>query len=419
MLSVPWFTVRCLLTKDGCKQCEKFNPSTGKPCNTIFSRPHELARHEESIHVRLRRLRDKIHCSLCVEETTFDRNDALKRHMRVAHPEHKDIPKRRRRREVIYIKSPKREKRDHIVVLRPNERFVPTEKFVPSRRPLHRRRVVLLQPDPQSNSQEQLTAEIESIYTRLMKAEAKCIEVDNQQMALAQPHPEIETQRNNEEWQALTTLYLELLHEYRCFFLASRPPIVSLARQPFPHRHSMRLRLRRHGLLSFLELLKQGLPASREHMITFTCESYKMMNRLYETIPRGEYTWINCLADIARYRSFIEDDHARDGSTWEDLANYWSSKAAAKSRQLYGVPLPNLTQFPDEVHRTVAGFLDHKNLIKLSLTCTTLRAAYRPALAESLRVSLFHPLYIRVSLESSQRCGWSKEFGESRLSELG
>ena len=75
-------------------QCERINPSTGKPCNTIFSRPYDLTRHEDTIH-NARKL--KVHCPLCTEEKTFSRNDALTRHLRVVHPEHVDMSKSRRR----------------------------------------------------------------------------------------------------------------------------------------------------------------------------------------------------------------------------------------------------------------------------------------------------------------------------------
>ncbi len=76
------------------RQCERINPSTGKPCNTIFSRPYDLTRHEDTIH---NARKQKVHCPLCTEEKTFSRNDALTRHLRVVHPEHVDLSKSRRR----------------------------------------------------------------------------------------------------------------------------------------------------------------------------------------------------------------------------------------------------------------------------------------------------------------------------------
>jgi len=67
----------------GPHKCERINPSTGKPCNTIFSRPYDLTRHEDTIH---NARKQKVRCHLCTEEKTFSRNDALTRHFRVCHP---------------------------------------------------------------------------------------------------------------------------------------------------------------------------------------------------------------------------------------------------------------------------------------------------------------------------------------------
>ena len=75
-------------------QCERINPSTGKPCNTIFSRPYDLTRHEDTIH---NARKQKVHCHLCTEEKTFSRHDALTRHFRVCHPDHLELTKSRRR----------------------------------------------------------------------------------------------------------------------------------------------------------------------------------------------------------------------------------------------------------------------------------------------------------------------------------
>lgn len=68
----------------GPHKCTRINPSTNKPCNTIFSRPYDLTRHEDTIH---NGRKQKVRCPMCREEKTFSRNDALTRHMRVVHPE--------------------------------------------------------------------------------------------------------------------------------------------------------------------------------------------------------------------------------------------------------------------------------------------------------------------------------------------
>jgi len=78
----------------GPHKCERTNPTTGKPCNTIFSRPYDLTRHEDTIH---NGRKQKVRCALCIEEKSFSRNDALTRHMRVVHPE-VEFPGKHRRR---------------------------------------------------------------------------------------------------------------------------------------------------------------------------------------------------------------------------------------------------------------------------------------------------------------------------------
>lgn len=69
----------------GPHRCMRPNPSTGKPCNTVFSRPYDLTRHEDTIHNSLKR---KVRCEICTDEKTFSRPDALVRHRRVKHGIH-------------------------------------------------------------------------------------------------------------------------------------------------------------------------------------------------------------------------------------------------------------------------------------------------------------------------------------------
>ncbi|KAK5988735.1 Transcriptional regulator RPN4 [Cladobotryum mycophilum] len=78
----------------GPHRCDRINPSTGKPCNTVFSRPYDLTRHEDTIH---NARKQKVHCSLCTEDKTFSRADALTRHYRVCHPD-VELPGKHRRR---------------------------------------------------------------------------------------------------------------------------------------------------------------------------------------------------------------------------------------------------------------------------------------------------------------------------------
>ncbi|KAI9674111.1 MAG: hypothetical protein M1817_001929 [Caeruleum heppii] len=82
----------------GPHRCSRINPSTGKPCNTIFSRPYDLTRHEDTIH---NNRKQKVRCRICEavgEEKMFSRHDALTRHLRVVHPEVVEGQGRRGRR---------------------------------------------------------------------------------------------------------------------------------------------------------------------------------------------------------------------------------------------------------------------------------------------------------------------------------
>lgn len=78
----------------GPHRCNRINPSTGKQCNTVFSRPYDLTRHEDTIH---NARKQKVRCNLCTEEKTFSRADALTRHYRVCHPD-MPLPGKHRRR---------------------------------------------------------------------------------------------------------------------------------------------------------------------------------------------------------------------------------------------------------------------------------------------------------------------------------
>ena len=87
-------TSSLLNSQAGPHRCDRINPSTGKPCNTIFSRPYDLTRHEDTIH---NARKQKVRCDLCTDEKTFSRADALTRHYRVCHPDVEFHGKQRRR----------------------------------------------------------------------------------------------------------------------------------------------------------------------------------------------------------------------------------------------------------------------------------------------------------------------------------
>ncbi|KAL7904508.1 hypothetical protein GGI35DRAFT_484421 [Trichoderma velutinum] len=185
---------------------------------------------------------------------------------------------------------------------------------------------LIRQPETRPISQEQLVAEVKGIYAGLVMVESKCIEVDNAQSA----NKDSPQQLNNEQWQALIALHRTLLNEHHDFFLASQHPSASPALRRLASKYAMPARMWRHGIHSFLELLRHRLPLSLEHMLTFIYIAYSMMALLYETVPAFEDTWIECLGDLGRYRMAIEDDDIRDRETWTAVSRYWYSKASDK-----------------------------------------------------------------------------------------
>ncbi len=155
---------------------------------------------------------------------------------------------------------------------------------------------LLMQPETRPISQEQLVTEVKGIYAGLVMVEAKCIEVDNAQSS------QNDAPLSDEQWQALIALHRTLLHEHHDFFLASQHPSASSALRRLASKYAMPARMWRHGIHSFLELLRHRLPDSLEHMLTFIYLAYSMMALLFETVPTFEDTWIECLGDLGRYR---------------------------------------------------------------------------------------------------------------------
>jgi hypothetical protein len=187
---------------------------------------------------------------------------------------------------------------------------------------------LLLQPDSRPISQEQLASEVKSIYAGLTMVETKCIHVDRAQAAVpSDAKPKLVP----EHWQALIALHRTLLHEHHDFFLASQHPSASPALRRLAGKYTMPARMWKHGIHSFLELLRQNLPYSLDYMLAFIYLAYQMMALLYETVPAFEDTWIECLGDLGRYRMAIEDEDIRDRETWASVARSWYSKAADKN----------------------------------------------------------------------------------------
>jgi hypothetical protein len=183
---------------------------------------------------------------------------------------------------------------------------------------------MLLQPQTRPISQDQLVNEVKGIYAGLVMVEKKCREICIQQAQTT-------TNLSDEQLRALIALHRTLLHEHHDFFLASQHPTASPALKRLPSKYAMPARMWRHGIHSFLELLRHRLPDSLEHMLNFVYLAYHMMALLMESAPVFYETWIECLGDLARYRMAIEESDMRDRETWSNVARMWYNRAADKS----------------------------------------------------------------------------------------
>ncbi|KAF1811195.1 hypothetical protein P152DRAFT_375840, partial [Eremomyces bilateralis CBS 781.70] len=187
---------------------------------------------------------------------------------------------------------------------------------------------LLRQPPSRPISPEQLAAEVKNIYSGLIMVETKCIHVVRAQAhewetAGGRDPPELE----DDHWQALIALHRTLLHEHHDFFLASQHPSASPALRRLAAKYSMPARMWKHGIHSFLELLRYRLPDSLEYMLAFIYLAYQIMALLYETVPSFKETWIECLGDLARYRMAVEDEDLRDREIWAAVARGWYTMA--------------------------------------------------------------------------------------------
>ncbi|KAF8467428.1 hypothetical protein BDZ91DRAFT_793776 [Kalaharituber pfeilii] len=239
------------------------------------------------------------------------------------------------------------------------------------------------QPETRPISGDQLLSEVKGIYAGLVMVEAKCVEVDGKQAAQAKAMEQEglkPPKLTNEQWQALIALHRTLLHEHHDFFLASQHPSASAALRRLAAKYAMPARMWRHGIHSFLELLRHRLPHSMEHMLTFIYLAYSIMALLYETVPAFEETWIECLGDLGRYRMAIEDDDFRDREVWTNVARSWYSKAADKKPSV------------GRLYHHIAILARPNVLQQLFFYCKSLTVSIPFASARESILSLFEPV---------------------------
>lgn len=180
------------------------------------------------------------------------------------------------------------------------------------------------QPETNPITEEQLVNEVRGIYAGLVMVEKKCIEVDKQQVETGE-------EMSPSKWQALISLHRTLLYEHHDFFLASQHPSASPVLKRLADKYAMPARMWRYGIHSFLELLRQRLPGSLDHMLNFIYLAYSMMTLLLESVSTFRETWIECLGDLARYRMAVEESDMRDREVWAGVSRYWYNQYADRS----------------------------------------------------------------------------------------
>lgn len=126
------------------------------------------------------------------------------------------------------------------------------------------------------------------------------------------------------EWEKLSTEHCALLQEHYDFYLASQRPETSSIIKGLAESEAHTARLWNIGIYGPIKLKWRQCPNSSEHMLTFICFSYSMLERLLHAVPRFKGIWQECLADLARYRMWIGDSPGYE--FWKGISRYWYSK---------------------------------------------------------------------------------------------
>ncbi|CAG8887465.1 unnamed protein product [Penicillium egyptiacum] len=185
---------------------------------------------------------------------------------------------------------------------------------------------MIKQPKTHTVTEEQLINEAREIYAGLVMVEKKCIKSDKQ---LAQSKVELSPR----QWQALVSLHRTLLDAHVDLFLASQHPSATPILRGLADKHKMPARMWRHGMHSFLELLRQRTPGSMEFMFDFIYLSSSIITLLLESVLDFRETWVECLGDLARYRMAVEVFDKKDRELWARVSRYWYNQDPDRSAE--------------------------------------------------------------------------------------
>ncbi|KAK8118298.1 uncharacterized protein PG998_002924 [Apiospora kogelbergensis] len=172
-------------------------------------------------------------------------------------------------------------------------------------------------PEPKTTpiSQEQLKAETAGIYAGLTMVERACMDL------VYKTFRQTGLDLSNGQWEALNKLHNNLLNEHHDMFLASQHPVALQAIRSIPGKLCMDMRLWKHAIHAYLEILKRHSPENREHMMYFIYQAYSMLAQLDETVV-GTFSlgWLVIKAEIARYRVDIAIGLEDEG---QDVRQRW------------------------------------------------------------------------------------------------
>jgi hypothetical protein len=90
----------------------------------------------------------------------------------------------------------------------------------------------------------------------------------------------------------------------------------------------MPARMWKYGIYYFLELLHHRPHPCMEIAVKVEYPAYQIMSLLYENALYFEDAWIECLGQLVRYRTAVEEDNLGICEDWAGVPSSWCSKAA-------------------------------------------------------------------------------------------
>jgi hypothetical protein len=111
-------------------------------------------------------------------------------------------------------------------------------------------------------------------------------------------------------------------------FLKSQHPSASLVLKEFGDKNFMPSRMWRHGIHTFLEVLRQKYLETVEYILRFVSFAYSLITRLSESVSAFRDTWNEQLGDLARYRMTME---LANREIWANVSKYWYNQVAYHS----------------------------------------------------------------------------------------